>query len=469
MLLIRFNSRLLMAVILVALLAGACASPPSLADAPDPTATTEPFDLCSQLPSVELFDLQAAAVMQTLLGDDQFSQLGESGARNLIGSYYSPTETFCGLDVPDELEAALAEIEGLYNSGQDQQAEYLLDDLLQEVEDDQFSSIRVQKIAAPAAQAGRESASAKVRHYLTIAGRAAYWGNDTAADDALDAARQTYQSWASEAVDSATIREALRIAAEASLLGLDNLSDQALERARDLAELDLMGKLDLYEPCSATREETGKLLDAAAGAELLGVDTDRYDFMSEAREWLEIQQLRKDGKDVPQCDRWELEMVLDEVWDQGSHLITWEGQFKVLDDKTLSGEGKGSLATHTEVNCVNVMTGEEYISTTDVSGSFTFRIEGKQVGTGEESQFKFLFPAEVDYSGVDTCNDFEKDTYLPANIIEEINVFGGVENYDPELDTIYMVLPAEDGASQRYETLIGPVELHLRYLSGTGR
>lgn len=69
MTLIRSNSRLLIAVILLALLVGSCASHlPSQVDAPDPTEITEPLDLCSQLPSVELFDLQAAAVMQTLLG-----------------------------------------------------------------------------------------------------------------------------------------------------------------------------------------------------------------------------------------------------------------------------------------------------------------------------------------------------------------------------------------------------------------
>jgi hypothetical protein len=462
--LIRFNPYPLVVILLAGLLLYSCSTSPSPSNIPGLTPTVETEDLCSQLPSVELFDLQSAAVMQILLGDDQFAQLGESGAGDLVNSYYSPDETFCGLDVPEELEAALAEIEELINSGQDQQAERMLDDLLQKVEDGQFSSIRVRKSASPAAQAGRAGARTKVRHYLAIAGRAAYWGNDTGADDALDAARQTYQSWASEAVESASIQEAIRIAAEASLLGLDNLSDQALERARDLAELDLMGKLDLYQPCSATREETGKLLDTAAGAQLLGVDTDAYDFMSEAREWLEIQQLRKDGKDVPQCDRWQVDLVLDHVWDSGSHLMTWKGQFKVLEDNRLEGQGQGTLASHVGVTCVNVMTGEEYLSTTDVSGNFTFKIQGDRQDDGGQGQFRFLFPAEVEYSGVDTCNEFDKETYLPAYVIEEIHVNGGAENYDPELDTIYMVLPAEDGAVRQYETLIGPIELSLSYL-----
>jgi len=470
--LIRFNSYPLLVIVLSSLLIGSCSSSPSSPSknsAIDPTPSFEVLDLCEQSPTFELFDLQAASVMQILLEGTELGPLGESGAEELSREYFSPADTLCELDVPQELVSALDEIQDSIDSGQSLQADQQLDDVLQAVESGSYSFRRVRKSAAPQAQAGSDTTRAKVRNYLAIAARAQYWGNDAKSDTALDSARETYKEWASEAIDRATIKEALRIAAESQLLGLEDLDGEALNRARDLAELDLMGELDLYEPCSATREETGKLLDAAAGAELLGVDTDSYDFMSKAREWLEIQQLRKDGKDVPQCDRWELEMVLDEVWDRGSHLITWEGQFKVLDDSTLSGEGKGSLATHTEVNCVNVMTGEEYMSTTDVSGSFTFRIEGKRVGTGEESKFKFLFPAEVDYSGVDTCNEFEKDTYLPANIIEEINVFGGVENYDPELDTIYMVLPAEDGASQRYETLIGPIELHLRYLSGTGR
>jgi hypothetical protein len=461
---IRVHIQQLAVFVLAAFFLVSCSASQSSRPVPTLQENASALFICSDLADQPLFDLQSAAVMQTLIGESQLDQLGEERAKSLANDLFSGEGTFCDLTVPADLQSALDEIQALIDSGKDGEADVLIDELLKSIEADDISASAASKNAAPAFQAGGDRTRAKVRNLLEVAGRAYLWGNDQKFEDALDAARQTYQNWGSEAVDSATIKEALRIAAEASLLGLDDLSEQAKERARDLAELDLMGELQSYQPCSATKEDTGRLLDTAAGAELLGVDTEDFDFMAKVREWIEIQELRKKGEDVPQCDIWQIDLVLDMVWDRGSHLISWEGRFKVLEDGTLEGSGTGVLSTHTEVNCVNVMTGEQSMSTTDVSGTFTFNIEGKFEEGAEGGKFKFLFPAEVEYSGVDTCNEFDEATYLPAIVIEEINVFGGPENYDMERDTIYMVLPAQDGATQVYETLIGPVELRLRYL-----
>ena len=459
----RIEYPILVVLVLSAFILISCSSSPAVLTFPASTQPDIDLELCAEFPTSELFDLQAASVMQTLLEGTELGARGESGAKELAQEYLSPADTFCGLRVPPDLELALEEIQSLIDSGQAAEADQKIDELLQEVASDQFSAVRVQKRAAPAVQAGAERVRTKVRNFLEIAGRAAYWGNDDKSESALDSARGTYQSWASEAIDSASIKEALRIAAEASLLGLDDLSEQAVDRARDLVEADLVKELDRYQPCSATREDTGRLLDAAARVELLSLDAAEYGVMSEVNQWVEIQELRKAGKAVPQCDLWQVDMELDNVWESGKYLITWEGKFKVLEDGTLEGQGQGTHTTHLEVNCVDVMTGEELMSTTDASGIFTFQIQGKL----EQDEFRFLFPAEVEVSGVDTCNEFDETTYLPAYVIPDINVYGGAGNYDPVLDTIYMVLPAENGAMQTYETILGPLELRLTYLGGT--
>lgn len=455
----RFQLYSFVALVFTAFLLYSCSSP-----GPTPQITDEAdITICSQPPDDGLFDLQAASVMQILLGDAGLEDLGLDGARDLAGDMYSPESTFCGLTASEDLLAVLDEIQALYDSGQGTAADEMLEDLLQQIDEGQFAWAWMLKLSAPSLQAGEARTRRIVRNYLDVAGRASYWGNDDKADAALQSAVDTYQNWAADTVDSASIKEALRIAAEAQLLGLDGLSDQALERARDLAELDLMGEIERFEPCTSTKEDAGRLLDTAAVAQLLGVDTDPYDFMGEAYEWLDIQQRRNKGEEIPACDLWQVNLELDEVWDAGYHHMIWEGEFMVMEDGALKGEGEGSLVTHVEVPCVNVLSGETTNSTTDVEGSFIFQVQGNYEQEGDDGVFKFLFPAELSFSGVDTCNDFDESTYLPAYVIEEIHVYGGVENYDIETDTIFMVLPAEDGANQVYETLIGPVRIEIRY------
>ncbi len=154
-------------------------------------------------------------------------------------------------------------------------------------------------------------------------------------------------------------------------------------------------------------------------------------------------------------------MVIDETWDSSYHYILWEGLFNEQPDGSLVGQGKGSLRSYIEIPCVDVLTGEQFQSITEVSGTFTFKIEGRRIGSGDDVTFQFLFPAEVAYSGTDTCNEFDPDTYLPRFVIEEINVVGGVDNYDLETDQIYLAIPAQDGAVIEYETIIGQLHVNI--------
>ncbi|MEE9513724.1 MAG: hypothetical protein V3V46_06570 [Anaerolineales bacterium] len=419
-------------------------------------------DLCAQSLDFEIFQLEPAGRVATLGEDFEFGTLGRQGALELASELFSLEDSFCAIEIPEDLTEALDEIDRLFESGQDALADEKLNELLADVEREAFSSQSSMKIAVQRLQQGGERARKTVRSYLTIAARAQYWGNDDRADEAIASATETYEAWASEAIDTADIKEALTIAAEAQLLGLFELGDEAMSRATDLAEAAMAQALETFDPCLSSVSEARSLLRAVALAQLLGVDTAEYDFMSEINEWKDIRLRRKRGEAVPECDSWQVNLNLEMVWESGWHTISWEGFFIVQDNDDLDGQGTGRLATHVETTCINLLSGEEFISTTDVTGTFNFEIQGKQETRGNANVFKFQFPAEVTFSGEDTCNPFDETTYLPKYVIEEIHSSGGVEGYDMATDQIYLVVPAVDGATQVYDTVIGPATLTLK-------
>ena len=421
-------------------------------------------DLCTQSLDFEIFELEPAGRVATLGEEFQLGTLGRQGALEIASEVFSLEDSFCAFEIPEDLAEALDEIDRLFESSQDSLADEKLNELLVEVEREAFSSQSSMKIAVQRLQQGGERARKTVRSYLTIAARAQWWGNDDRADEAIASATDTYEAWASDAIDTADIKEALTIAAEAQILGLLELGDEAIARATDLAEAALVQALETFEPCLASVPEARSLLRTVALAQLLGIEAFEYDYLSEINEWKDIRLRRMRGEAVPECDSWQVNLNLEMVWESGKHTISWEGFFIVQDNDELDGQGTGRLTTHVETICINLLSGEEFMSTTDVTGTFNFEIQGKQETRGNTDVFKFQFPAQVTISGEDTCNPFDNTTYLPKFVIEEIHGSGGVEGYDIVTDQIYLVVPAMDGATQVYETIIGPVTLTLKEL-----
>ena len=419
-------------------------------------------DLCTQSLDFEFFELEPAGRGATLGEEFQLGTLGRQGALEIASELFSLEDSFCAFEIPEDLAEALDEIDRLFESGQDSLADEKLNELLAELEREAISSQSSLKIVVQRLQQGGERARKTVRSYLTIAARAQYWGNDDRADEAIASATDTYEAWASDAIDSADIKEALTIAAEAQILGLLELGDEAIARATDLAEAALVQALEAFEPCLASVPEARSLLRTVALAQLLGIEAFEYDYLSEINEWKNIRLRRMRGEAVPECDSWQVNLNLEMVWGSGNHTISWEGFFIVQDNNELDGQGTGRLTTHVETICINLLSGEEFMSTTDVTGTFNFKIQGKQERRGNTDVFKFQFPAQVTFSGKDTCNPFDETTYLPKYVIEEIHGSGGVEGYDLVTDQIYLVVPAMDGATQVYETVIGPVTLILK-------
>jgi len=450
--------------LLLAFLIAACGSTPAEPDAggdKDGILAKEQ-DSCAQPLDFGIFEVESAGRIASLGEQFQPETLGQHGALELAAELFSLEDSFCGLEVPEAVSEALDEIDRLYETGQVTLADEKLNELINRVKTGTFSTNSYLKTAMGRLQQGGVPARKAVRTYLAIAARAQYWGNDERADNALDSARQTYETWASETIENTTLKEALTIAAEAQLLGLDELGDEAIARATDLTEADLVEALEAFEPCLASVREARRLMRTAAIAMLLGVEAHEYGFDDEFETWLDIYQRRQRGEAVPECEAWQVKPTLDTQWGSGNHNITWEGFFTVLEDGTLDGQGSGSLSTHVETTCVNLASGEQFTSTTDVTGSFSFEIQGKQEAIGGEQVFKFQFPAKVTLSGEDSCNPFDPTTYLPKFVIEEIHGSGGVEGYDMASDQIYLVAPAMDGATKEYETVIGPVTLTLK-------
>jgi len=460
----RSHGLTLFPLLFLSIFIAACSAPPiGLSTDSDPEgAVVADKDLCAQSLDFEIFQLEPAGRVATLGEEFQLGTLGRQGALDLASELFSLEGSFCAFEIPEELAEALDDIENLFDSGQNALANDKLDELLADVEREAFSTHSSMKIAVLRLQQGGERARNIVRSYLTIAARAQWWGNDDRADEAISSATETYEAWASEAIDTADIKEALTIAAEAQLLGLLDLGDEAIAQATDLAEAALVQALKTFEPCLASVPEARSLLRTVALAQLLGIEAFEYDYLSEINEWKDIRLRRMRGEAVPECDSWQVNLDLEMVWESGRHTISWEGFFVVQDNDKLDGQGTGRLATHVETVCINLLSGEEFMSTTDVTGTFNFEIQGKQEPHGNANVFKFQFPAEVTFSGTDTCNPFDKTTYLPKYVIEEIHGSGGVEGYDMVTDQIYLVVPAVDGATQVYETIIGPVTLTLK-------
>jgi hypothetical protein len=453
----RFHGILASLLVIGSMLAACGPSTPDLPGAPAGDAGPVQEDLCDQTPELRIFQFEPAGRVATLGASFDFGTLGETGARALALDLLSLEGSFCSAEIPASAADALEEIDRLYRTGQDGPADEKLGELLAEVRQDALSREDRTKAAAQRMQQGGGQARKAVRTYLNIAARAQFWGNDERADEAVSQATEIYQAWASEAVDEATLKEALTIAAEAQLLGLFDLGDEAIARATALAEADYVLSLEEFQPCLASEQDAQHLLKKTAAAMLLGVVVDENDYMGKLEEWKQIQLRRQRGEAVPECDAWQLMLSLDHTWESGNYSIAWEGFFTILEDGNLDGQGTGSLASHVEVTCIDLMSGNEFLSTTDASGSFSFEIEGVQETRDDGPVFRFLLPAEVEVSGVDTCNPFDETTFLPKFVIEEIHTSGGIEGYDINTDQIYLIVPAVDGGSANFESLIGPL------------
>jgi hypothetical protein len=443
----------LVALLFNTLVAGCVAN-----QAPQPTDTVAPQvgavikDRCSRSLDYSVLDLDAAGSAATLDDDLQLGTLGPQGASDLATELLSLDGSFCSIEIPSELSSELDQVERLVQSGQDSLAAQRLSELIDSVAQDAYSSVDHSNISFRHFQVGEAKTRAAVRAYLAIAAHAQAWGSQEASDTALSAARKTFGSWASGAIENASIDEALTIGAEAQLLGLDDLSFDAIRRAADLTRQDFEKSLAGFKPCSSTEEDARTLLEKAAAASLLGYDVDTFALMDTVREWKDIQEKRSRGEPVPECDVWQLEMSFEFSTSETEVTIAWAGVIKIDAAKAIAGTGTGTV-TGTGSPCRVYENGALVHEgpTPVIGGEFPFDLSGQEITSNGEPTFALEIAGEAPQItiepldemcsfGYDLAEEFIRilatdiQSMLPSGRIEVPAVDGGTNSVQiPEL------------------------------------
>lgn len=290
-------------------------------------------DDCDNPPALS-FNLAPAALIPIEGQDQSFTFLGENGAQLIVDDLTSE-ELLCALETSDETKALFSEVEQLIIDGKKSEARNLLSTLLAA---GKLSTKAINKTKHTNYYFSNERQ--KVRELLRAAGYDIEAGGD--GGSYMDQARTNYSTWANANINNTTsIKELLKIAAEAQLLGIDDLSDEAIEKATEIAKQELEEKLESFDPCTASSEEAGDLLDQLAKEMILtGEQGDNYEktlkkageaFIKNGKNKDAVQQIFGDNIEDPVCSyAFEWTRTVSDGWTfqgEGSSCdgINWEG------------------------------------------------------------------------------------------------------------------------------------------------
>lgn len=137
------------------------------------------------------------------------------------------------------------------------------------------------------------------RDYLYVAGLAEEIGNLETSDGLKELARDVFGAYGETMINEATDPKVLMdVMAMAQLLGMDELSDSVSRKIDELLEKELSDAATLFNPCTTDPNvvriyvqalERSKVWNQVAG-------DGRYEA------WLDIQERRANGMDVPECE-----------------------------------------------------------------------------------------------------------------------------------------------------------------------
>lgn len=238
---------------------------------PLPLEAHLPPDACAGPPALAL-DVAAASQAPTLPEIDPnrapvLGVLGEEGASKLA-STIAPSGGFCSLEVSEAAMLAITQAMRLVEQGKPEQARATLAEWLASLSMQPREGGRAGSKLAVLAQAGN-AARQEIRDLLNAAAADQAAGGDGAAYSS--AANQAFRDLFAGEITNAGFEESLRLAEEAWRLGENELGETAANRARKIWEEKLKADLEDFDPCTATKEEVGDLLNSLAQAMLLGV------------------------------------------------------------------------------------------------------------------------------------------------------------------------------------------------------
>jgi hypothetical protein len=258
--------------------------------------------LCNQGFSFGFLHLDAAASAPTLDTDLELVLLGASGVQNLLDNLVPYKNTFCGVALSDDAAKALEEFIVLLEAGDTEATADVLENMLNDLQQNVLKLNHTIVLSRQASRLSKDQAYSYIQAFLSMAAEAQLLGLDDLADDAMDAAIETFSDWATDAIQNTTdLSQALEIAAGAQLLGLENLSDDALEKAGEIIQQRYTEAFNAFDPCDATEAEARDLLTLAALRQLLeGSEVDSA--VDKVKEWKDIKERQDKGEAVPECD-----------------------------------------------------------------------------------------------------------------------------------------------------------------------
>lgn len=382
-------------------------------------------DECDNPPALS-FNIQPATLIPVEGQDQTFTVLGQSNAQKIADDLTSE-ELLCALDISEETAQVFKEVEQLINDGENSEARNLLSTLLD-------ARKHVEKVNYQTNYTNIESSAErqKVRELLRAAGYDIRAGGD--GQSYLNQARSTYTTWATSNINNATsVKELLKIAAESQLLGLDDLSDSAVAKAIELVKKQLEEKLNSFDPCSASNEEAGDLLDQLAKEIILtGEQGSNYNktlekagqaFIKNGKNEDAVKQTFGEYIEAPVCSYvFEWSRTVSDGWTfQGSGSscdgINWTGSV-TLSGVSASGASMNSSGDFVFAIAEGTNTGYTTVPTT---GAMT--IDGNSLSFSDPIPMQFVFLKDDLQAQITMASDGSGRMTTPAGEIAFASIF----------------------------------------------
>lgn len=376
-------------------------------------------------PPVLSFNIQAATLIPIEGQDQSFTLLGESGAQAIVDDMTSE-ELFCALDISDETALVFKAVEQLIIDGKNAEARNLLSSLLD-----------AHKHAVESSETRQ-----KVRELLRAAGYDMKAGGD--GQSYMNQARSNFTSWATSNINNATsVKELLKIAAEAQLLGLDDLSESAMEKARDLVKKQLEEKLNSFDPCSASKEEAGDLLDQLAKELILtGEEGSHYNetlnkagqaYIKNGINEELVKQTFGDDIEAPVCSyAFEWSRTVSDGWTfmgSGSSCdgINWKGSV------TLSGNNTSGASVNSSGDFVFAIAEGTNTGFTTVPTTGALIIDGNSLSFSDPIPMQFVFLKDALQAQIKMASDGSGRMSTPVGDIAFASIFTPEPSFTVEL------------------------------------
>lgn len=315
------------------------------------SSVPELAELCEQPFTVPGLDIEAAVGIPLPDGIADELALDAQGVGVIVDLMGPGIPHICTLEASPWVVAAVAAIDEAGAAGDTAEVSRLLEQLI---------SVDIQAwapmIEGISAHEGVDHEQ-RSRDYQEAADAASRNGDDEAANDAYYEAGNEYSEYVNDTIGNTTDPQTLMDMAETSAYyGNTEDTDALLQKILEHREKELAPIVTAYEPCTANAEQTGTLVDAAAGVLILGGDAD--DALGKLLERMDIWERRQKGEAVPECDAYSFheEQPLGSGWDGTMTLdlqtcdgITWTGM-RFVEGVLDTGGGRMSLVSSAPIS-----------------------------------------------------------------------------------------------------------------------